>query len=289
VSRQIGGQAVMEGVMMRGQSWVATAVRREDGNIVTDVHRLWSPPNHLSFLRWPVVRGAVGLVYSLIVGIRALSFSANQFAGEEEQLSTKELVLTFGAAMLFAVGLFILLPTTLMRWLGKSGNPFLLSLGEGLLRLVIFFIYIVCISFMKDIQRIFEYHGAEHKVVHAFENKGLPLEMADITPLSTLHPRCGTSFLLYVMVVSILLFSFLGWPGIFLRVLSRLLLAPLVAGLSYEWLRFAGRSNSRLVRLFSRPGLWLQKLTTREPDESQIEVALAALQEVALREPEVRI
>jgi uncharacterized protein YqhQ len=176
-----------------------------------------------------------------------------------------------------------------MRWLGKSGNPFLLSLGEGLLRLVIFFIYIVCISFMKDIQRIFEYHGAEHKVVHAFENKGLPLEMADITPLSTLHPRCGTSFLLYVMVVSILLFSFLGWPGIFLRVLSRLLLAPLVAGLSYEWLRFAGRSNSRLVRLFSRPGLWLQKLTTREPDESQIEVALAALQEVALREPEVRI
>lgn len=289
MSRQLGGQAVIEGVMMRGKSWAATAVRCENGDIVTEAHRLWSPPPHLSFLHWPVVRGAVALIYSLIVGIQALSFSASQFGGEDEQLSTKELVLTFLMAIVFGVGLFILLPTVLMRWVGRSSNPFLLSLGEGILRLLIFFLYIVSITFVQDVRRIFEYHGAEHKVVHALEAKGLPLTVADAVPFSTLHPRCGTSFLLYVMVVSILLFAFLGWPSLYLRVLSRLLLMPLVAGLSYEWLRLAGRSNSPLVKLMSGPGLWLQKLTTREPDESQIEVALAALQEVARREPEVRL
>ncbi|NLG87082.1 MAG: DUF1385 domain-containing protein [Firmicutes bacterium] len=287
MSRQLGGQAVIEGVMMRGESWVATAVRREDGDIVTDVRRVWTPPPHLGFLRWPVVRGATSLIYSLILGIQALSFSASQFGGEEEKLTTKELVFTMLTALLFGVGLFILLPTVLMRWLGKTNNAFVLSLGEGFLRLGIFLVYIVSITFIKDVRRIFEYHGAEHKVVHAYEAKGLPLTAADAAPFSTLHPRCGTSFLLYVMVVSILLFAFLGWPTLYLRVLSRLLMMPLVAGLSYEWLRLAGRSNSSLVKLLSGPGLWLQKLTTREPDQAQIEVALVALREVAQREPEV--
>jgi len=162
-----------------------------------------------------------------------------------------------------------------------------LSLGEGLLRLAVFLAYVSSISRMKDIRRIFEYHGAEHKVVHAYEEKGLPLEAAETTSFSPLHPRCGTSFLLYVMVVSILLFAFLGWPKLYLRVLSRLLLMPVVAGISYELLRIAGRSDSGFVRLLSRPGLWLQKLTTREPDVSQLEVALVALREVAEREHEV--
>jgi uncharacterized protein YqhQ len=289
VSRQLGGQAVIEGVMMRGKSWAATAVRREDGDIVTEVQRLWSPPPYLGFLRWPVVRGAVALVYSLVVGMRALGFSASQFGGQDEQMTTKELVVTFLLAIVFGVGLFILLPTVLMRWLGRSNNPLLLSLGEGLLRLAIFFLYVVSITLIKDVRRIFEYHGAEHKVVHAFEEQGLPLKVTDTAPFSTLHPRCGTSFLLYVMVVSILLFAFLGWPSVYLRVMSRLLLMPLVAGLSYEWLRLAGRSNSPLLKLLAGPGLWLQKLTTREPDEAQIEVALIALQEVVRREPEVRL
>lgn len=289
MSRQLGGQAVIEGVMMRGKSWAATAVRREDGNIVTEAQRLWTPPAHLSFLRWPVVRGGVALIYSLVVGMRALSFSAGQFGGEEEELTTKELIMTFALALLLGAGLFIVLPTVLMRWLGRGSNPILLSLGEGLLRLVIFFLYVVSISSIKDIRRIFEYHGAEHKVVYAYEKKGLPLEPADAAEFSTLHPRCGTSFLLYVMVVSILLFAFLGWPSLPLRVLSRLLLLPLVAGLSYEWLRLAGLSKSPLMTLLARPGLWLQKLTTREPDETQIEVALTALHEVVRREPEVRL
>jgi uncharacterized protein YqhQ len=287
LSRQLGGQAVIEGVMMRGQSWIATAVRGEDGQIVTDVRPLWKPPAYLSFLRWPVVRGATALVYSLIVGIQALSFSAGQFGGEEEKLTTKELVFTMLTALLFGVGLFILLPTALMRWLGKTNNTLLLSLGEGLLRLAIFLVYVVSITFIKDVKRIFEYHGAEHKVVHAYEEKGLPLTAADAAEFSPLHPRCGTSFLLYVMVVSILLFAFFGWPKLYLRVLSRLVLMPFVAGISYEWLRLAAQSNSLLVRLFSGPGLWLQRLTTREPDEAQIEVALVALREVAQREQEV--
>jgi len=289
VGQQLGGQAVIEGVMMRGQSWAATAVRRDDGNIVTTVQRLWTPPAHLGFLRWPVVRGAVALVYSLSLGLRALNFSAGQFGGDEGQLTAKEVAATFLLAALLGVGLFIVLPTALMRWLGKGSNPVLLSLGEGLLRLAIFFLYVVSITFVKDVRRIFEYHGAEHKVVHAFEQQGLPLEAADVSGFSTLHPRCGTSFLLYVMVVSILLFAFLGWPSIYWRILSRLLLLPLVAGISYEWLRLAGRSKSVLLRLLAGPGLWLQKLTTREPDEDQIEVALAALREVVRREPEVRL
>ncbi len=173
-------------------------------------------------------------------------------------MTTKELVVTFLLAIVFGVGLFILLPTVLMRWLGRSNNPLLLSLGEGLLRLAIFFLYVVSITLIKDVRRIFEYHGAEHKVVHAFEEQGLPLKVTDTAPFSTLHPRCGTSFLLYVMVVSILLFAFLGWPSVYLRVMSRLLLMPLVAGLSYEWLRLAGRSNSPLLKLLAGPGLWLQ-------------------------------
>lgn len=283
MDRQIGGQAVIEGVMMRGRRVVATAVRREDGEIVVQVKEPWTLARRLPFLRWPLLRGGAALIDSLVVGLDALTFSANQFGGEGEKLTTRELVVTIGAALALGIGLFILLPTVLMRWLGVSRNPFLLNLSEGALRLLIFLIYLLTISRLKDIRRIFEYHGAEHKVVHAYE-KGLPLSLEAVRPFSTLHPRCGTSFLLYVMVVSIVLFSFLGWPALWLRVLSRLLLLPAVAGISYECLRLAGRSRSPLVQALSWPGLWLQRLTTREPDAAQLEVALRALEEVVKRE-----
>ncbi|HHV56460.1 MAG TPA: DUF1385 domain-containing protein [Firmicutes bacterium] len=281
--RQVGGQAVIEGVMMRGRRFVATAVRRESGEIVVQVKEPWSAGRRFPCLRWPLVRGAVALIDSLVVGLEALTFSANQFGAEEEKLTPRDLVLTLVTALGLGVGLFILLPTVLMRWLGGGGNPLLLNLGEGVLRMAIFFLYILSITRLKDIRRIFEYHGAEHKVVHAYEH-GRPLTVEEARPFSTLHPRCGTSFLLYVMVVSIILFSFLGWPALWLRVLSRLLLLPAVAGLSYELLRLAGRSNSPLVRAFSWPGLLLQRLTTREPDGAQLEVALRALEEVVKRE-----
>lgn len=283
MERQVGGQAVIEGVMMRGRRWVATAVRREDGEIVVQVKETWAPGRRLPFLRWPLVRGAVALIESLVVGLDALTFSANQFGGEDEKLSPRDLALTVATALGLGIALFILLPTVLMRWLAGGKNPLVLNLGEGLLRLAIFLLYILTITRLKDIRRIFEYHGAEHKVVHAYE-QGRPLTVEAARPFSTLHPRCGTSFLLYVMVVSIVLFSFLGWPALWLRIISRLLLLPAVAGLSYEFLRLAGRSNSLVVRFLSWPGLLLQRLTTREPDAGQIEVALRALEEVVKRE-----
>jgi uncharacterized protein YqhQ len=283
MNRNIGGQAVIEGVMMRGRRFVATAVRREDGEIVVQVVEPSSLARKLPFLRWPFLRGAVALIESLVVGLQALAFSASQFGPEDEQLTTRELVLTLVVALGLGVGLFILLPTVLMRWFSVAQSPLVLNLGEGVLRMTIFILYILSITRLKDIRRLFEYHGAEHKVVHAYE-KGLELSAAAVRPFSTLHPRCGTSFLLYVMVVSIVLFSFLGWPNLWQRLLSRLLLLPVVAGISYELLRLAGRSKSPLVQALSWPGLGLQKLTTREPDDAQLEVAMRALEEVVKRE-----
>ncbi|MGI6604876.1 MAG: DUF1385 domain-containing protein [bacterium] len=283
MNRNIGGQAVIEGVMMRGRRFVATAVRREDGEIVVQVVEPSSLARKLPFLRWPFLRGAVALIESLVVGLQALAFSASQFGPGDEQLTTRELVLTLVVALGLGVGLFILLPTVLMRWFSVAQSPLVLNLGEGVLRMTIFILYILSITRLKDIRRLFEYHGAEHKVVHAYE-KGLELSAAAVRPFSTLHPRCGTSFLLYVMVVSIVLFSFLGWPNLWQRLLSRLLLLPVVAGISYELLRLAGRSKSPLVQALSWPGLGLQKLTTREPDDAQLEVAMRALEEVVKRE-----
>ncbi|NLY50230.1 MAG: DUF1385 domain-containing protein, partial [Firmicutes bacterium] len=194
MNRNIGGQAVIEGVMMRGRRFVATAVRREDGEIVVQVVEPSSLARKLPFLRWPFLRGAVALIESLVVGLQALAFSASQFGPEDEQLTTRELVLTLVVALGLGVGLFILLPTVLMRWFSVAQSPLVLNLGEGVLRMTIFILYILSITRLKDIRRLFEYHGAEHKVVHAYE-KGLELSAAAVRPFSTLHPRCGTSFL----------------------------------------------------------------------------------------------
>ncbi|MBU2702144.1 putative protein YqhQ [Sporomusaceae bacterium BoRhaA] len=273
----IGGQAVIEGVMMRGPKYIATAVREPGGTIAIDKSALSSVADKYPLLKKPMIRGVVALVESLVYGLKSLSYSA-QVAGEEgEELSDKEIAMTMVFALVLGIGLFVILPTYAAKAIHTSiSDPILLNLLEGMLRLVIFFAYIFGISRMRDIQRVFEYHGAEHKTIFAYE-AGVELTAENIRPYSRLHPRCGTNFLLIVMIVSIVLFAFLGWPNLLERIVSRVILLPVVAGIAYEIIRFAGRSEKRWVAIAITPGLWLQNLTTREPSDDQIEVAVAAL------------
>lgn len=281
----IGGQAVIEGVMMRGPGHIATAVREPSGNINVRKEELTSITERYPILKKPMLRGVVALGESLIHGLKALSFSAQAAGDEGEELSDREIAMTMLFSLGLAIVLFVVIPTYAAKYIhGAITDSRLLNLAEGGLRMVIFFGYIYAISRMKDIQRVFEYHGAEHKTIHAYE-AGLPLSVENIRPFSTLHPRCGTAFLLVVMVVSIIMFAFLGWPDLWLRILSRIALLPVVAGVSYEIIRFAGRSEHAAVKLVMLPGLWLQKLTTREPSDDQIEVAIRALEEVRPEQP----
>ena len=276
----IGGQAVIEGVMMRGPEYIATAVREPSGNITISRELLVSVTQKYPVLKKPLIRGVVALVESLVYGLKALSFSA-QAAGEEgEELTTKEMIMTMIFSLGLAILLFVIVPTYAAKFINHTvTDAGILNVFEGILRLAIFFAYIVGISMMQDIQRVFEYHGAEHKTVFAYE-AGVPLDVEHVRPFSTLHPRCGTNFLLIVMVVSIFVFAFLGWPDLWLRIVSRILLLPLIAGIGYEVIRFAGKSDKPWVRCAITPGLWLQKLTTREPSDDQIEVAIKALEAV---------
>lgn len=294
----IGGQAVMEGIMMRGPERSAVAVRIPDGRI----HMRTTPNKKLG--KWskvPLLRGVVSFVTSLVKGTGTLMYSADVLEaywpseeGMEEDKLEKWLNEKFGEkkawnvmiylsvafAILFSVGVFILLPTVVVNWAdGFIKSAVMLNFIEGIFRLVLFVIYVVLISKMEDIRKVFQYHGAEHKTIHCFE-KGLELTPENAQSYYTLHPRCGTSFLVFVMVISLILFSLLGWPNLFWRITSRLLLIPVVAGLSYEVLRWAGRSDNWLVRALSIPGLYMQKLTTEEPDLEQLEVAIAAMKAV---------
>ena len=300
----IGGQAVLEGVMMRGMERTAIAVRLPDGRIHMKTNK------NTARARWtriPLLRGVVSFVISLVEGTKTLTWSADVaeyfMEDDEEEYEPGRfetwltgrigengvwqlmIFLSVLIALVFAIGVFVLLPTAAIGWL----KPFVsgavtLNLIEGVLRIIMFIVYIAAISRMKDIRRVFEYHGAEHKTIHCFENN-LELTPANAQQFYTLHPRCGTSFLMFVMVVSLVLFSLLGWPDLLMRIVSRILLLPVVAGLSYELLKWAGRSDNWLVRVLSIPGLYLQKLTTREPDDSQLEIAIAALKGV-LVEPD---
>ena len=280
----IGGQAVIEGVMMKGPVFIATAVREPSGAIVLQKDPVSSLGDRYPLLKKPMVRGVVALGESLVYGLKALSFSAQAAGEENEQLSTKEIALTMLFSLGLAILLFVIIPTFAAKYIHSSiTDPRLLNLFEGGLRLTIFIVYILGISSLKDIQRVFQYHGAEHKTIHAYE-AGVPLDVEHIKGYSRLHPRCGTNFLLIVMLVSIIMFAFLGWPDLFWRIMSRILLLPFVAGLSYEIIRFAGRSENRWVACAITPGLWLQYLTTREPSDDQIEVAIAAFE--AVRPPE---
>jgi len=294
----IGGQAVLEGVMMRGPKEIATAVRKSDGEIVIDKKPVTSITQRFKFLKLPIIRGVVNFIESMVVGVKCLMFSADLYdieddSGYEPSKFEKWLDDKFGdkikdiaiyaavaMALVMGIGLFMLLPTVIVGFLKPLiPNAVLLNLAEGVVRMSIFLIYLALVSRMSDIQRVFEYHGAEHKTIAAYEH-GEELTVENARKYTRLHPRCGTSFLLIVMVISIIFFSFLRWDNVFQRIIFRLLLLPIVAGVSYEIIKFAGRSQNKCVSLLTKPGLWLQKLTTREPDDSQLEVAIASLKAV---------
>ena len=276
----VGGQADIEGVMMRGPKMVATAVREPSGQIKVKKDVMNPLGDRHPILKKPLLRGVVSLGESLVLGIKSLSYSAQMAGEEEEQLTDRELAGTIVFALVLAVVLFVAIPTGAAKAFHfVTDDPLFLNLMEGALRLLIFLAYIYGISRLKDIQRVFKYHGAEHKTIHAYES-GVELTVANVQKFSTLHPRCGTAFLLIVMLVSIVVFAFLGWPDLWLRILSRVVLLPVVAGISYEILRFAGRTTNPLMHLAIMPGLWLQKITTNQPDDDMVEVAIQSLEAV---------
>jgi uncharacterized protein YqhQ len=288
-----GGQAVIEGVMMRGRTSMAVAVRNPQGNIVVHTEPLTAKIYTASWGKWPFVRGLTLLWDALGLGMRALMWSAEVSAQEDEnekvEFSGPVAWTTIATSMAFAVGLFFLLPTFASRWLATyvNDNAVVDAIFEGVIRLVLFVAYIWAIGRIPEIGRVFGYHGAEHKAINAYE-AGAPLTVEHVRQYSLQHVRCGTSFLLYVLVISIILFAPLtfagvepGWLALILRFVSRLLLVPLVAGIAYEIIRFsAAHAGNPLMRLLIAPGLAMQKLTTREPDDSMIEAAIAALEPV---------
>ena len=276
----VGGQAVIEGVMMRGPKDVATAVRDPNGRIQVETHPVSSIADRYPIFKKPMLRGTVSLVESLVLGLRSLSYSAKMAGDEDDQLTDKEMAGTIIFALVLASILFIAIPTGAARLFHFiTEDPFFLNLMEGFLRLAIFLGYIWGISRMKDIRRVFQYHGAEHKTIHCYE-AGLPLTVANVQRFSRLHPRCGTNFLLIVMLVSIFVYAFLGWPSLIERIVSRILLLPVVAGISYELIRFAGRTTNPVALKLIKPGLWLQYLTTRPPQDDMVEVAIESLKAV---------
>jgi uncharacterized protein YqhQ len=286
VSAPIGGQAVLEGVMMRGPSAWSVAVRKPDGEIA-EVNRPIS-----SFLlkhRWariPVVRGVFALGESLAIGFRALAISANYAAQEEgddgevqTELSRGQLLFAFGLAIGFALLLFKVSPALITSWLPIESTGWFVVV-EGLVRVTIFVLYLVVVGLLPDLRRVFQYHAAEHKAINAYE-AGDPLEPEVVQRHSLIHVRCGTAFLLYVMVIAIFVFAFVGQPGWFWLIASRILLLPVIAGIAYEVIRFAGKHpENPILRTILAPGLWLQRLTTRAPSLDQIEVSIRALHEV---------
>ncbi len=264
---------------MRGPDTRAIAVRRPDQTIVVDEKKVGSLTKRVPVLKWPLVRGVVVLIESLVLGIEALTYSANQAMGEEEEekLTTKEIVITILLSLGFAVFLFAILPTAAAHMMIKIAPGSLIqNFIEGFFRIAVFLVYVVAIGRIGDIKRVFQYHGAEHKVINAYES-GDQLTVERVQRYATLHPRCGTSFLLIVIIMSILLFSLLGHQVLWWRILSRVILLPVLAGISYELVKLSGKyAAAPLCRVLITPGMWLQKLTTNPPDDSQVEVAIAA-------------
>lgn len=289
----VGGQAVIEGVMMRSPAALAIAVRTPGGEITVQRKALTDPSTRPKVLQLPIIRGVVTLFQALSLGVQALNFSANQALDEEEtQLSTWSMALTMLFAFALGIGLFVYLPLLLTNLLKDvmpvvAQSSLAFNLVDGVIRIIIFLCYLLGISLFKDLRRVFEYHGAEHKTIFAYENEeGLTAEHAD--KYSTLHPRCGTNFLLIVMLMSILVFSVLRSDAPFyMKFLSRIVFVPLIAGISYEIIRFAAkRQDNPWFRWITKPGLYLQKITTKSPSHAQLEVAIRALQEVLAMEEE---
>ena len=281
----IGGQAVLEGVMMRGPSNWSVAVRKPDGDIAQVSQPIVSPMTRHWLLRLPVIRGVIALGESLAIGFRALAISANYAAQEEgedgevtTELTRGQLIFAFAIAIGFAVLLFKVGPALLTDWIGIKAGWFVIV--EGLIRVTVFVVYLSVISLLPDLRRVFQYHAAEHKAINAYE-AGEELEPAVVQRFSLIHPRCGTAFLLWVMVIAIFVFAFFGRPVWYWLIATRILLLPLIAGLAYELIRFAGKhADNRVVMTLLAPGLWLQRLTTREPTLEQLEVSVRALREV---------
>ncbi|RJQ56350.1 MAG: DUF1385 domain-containing protein [Actinobacteria bacterium] len=274
----LGGQAVIEGVMMRGPKHWVVSCRRHDGSIVSQERQLPTISRNPTLAKTPILRGVIALYDSLSLALRAFSFSAQQAGDEEVQLSKTEMSVTMLIALVAALALFVVAPAMITNlFTAYLPGRFLWNIVDGLFRIAIFFAYIAAVSRMRDVQRVFQYHGAEHKSIHAYE-EDKELIVDNIRPYTTAHLRCGTSFLLWVMIVAILVFSVLPRTGILLRILIRLVAVPVIAGLSYEVLKVTAKfERSPIVRLVTWPGMMLQRMTTREPDDSQIEVAIDSL------------
>src|SRR3954452_4154049 len=284
MSAPIGGQAVLEGVMMRGPSNWAVAVRKPDGEIAQVARPVVSPMTRHWVLRVPVIRGVVALGESLAIGFRALAISASYAAQEEgdEEVATEltrgQLIFAFAIAIGFALLLFKVGPALITDWIGIDAGWFVIV--EGLIRVTVFVLYLALISLLPDLRRVFQYHAAEHKAINAYE-AGEELVPARVQKFSLIHPRCGTAFLLWVMVIAIFVFAFFGRPTWYWLIATRILLLPVIAGIAYELIRFAGKhAGNRILMTVLAPGLWLQRLTTREPTLDQIEVSIRALKEV---------
>ena len=298
---RIGGQAVMEGVMMKNGDKYAVAVRKPDQEIEVKVVDYVSVGSRSAFFRIPIIRGVVNFIESLVIGVKTLMYSASFYDEEEDSADSKKesepkkkeltpeqqkrsddlaMYGTVAFSLVFAIALFMMLPAFIGELIGRViDNRVLMSAIEGVIRLVIFLGYVALISLMKDIQRVFMYHGAEHKTINCFE-AGVPLTPENVKKYSRYHKRCGTSFLFIVMIVSIIVCMFIDAPSAWLRLLIRLLLVPVIAGISYEFIMFAGRSDSWISNVLSAPGKWVQRLTTREPDLDMIEVAIASVEAV---------
>lgn len=290
----VGGQAVIEGVMMRGQAATATAVRKPDGEIIVKKDEIIPLGKKYKILALPLIRGFVNLVESLVIGIKALNYSSTFFEDDEDTKESKIdqwmnrvfkdktgdvlIGISLVLSLIFSMLLFFILPTTAANIFKRIGieNVLLLNVLEGVIRVGIFLAYIYLIGKMEDIKRVFQYHGAEHKTIFCYEN-GVELTPENAQKFGRLHPRCGTNFMFLVMIVSIVLFAFTGWGNYLERIFFRLLLLPVVSGITYEIIRWMGKSDGNLSKIMSYPGLMLQKLTTKEPDLEQLEVAIASL------------
>lgn len=290
----IGGQALIEGIMMRGPKKQAIVVRKQDGELETKISDIKLVKDKHPILGWPIIRGTVNFLSSMVTGVKALMYSAEFFPEEEisepskldmwleKHLSSEKaekaiIYISVVLGCLLSVGLFILLPTILAGWVTKLiPMPWVGNILEGVFRIVLFIGYMWLCTKVKDIKRIWMYHGAEHKTINCYE-QGLELTVENVRNQTTRHPRCGTSFMFLVMIVSILVFSVVSWNNVFIRMLLRIVMLPIVVGISYELIKIAGRYDNWLTKIISAPGKALQGLTTAEPDDSMIEVAIEAM------------
>ncbi|MDU2688748.1 DUF1385 domain-containing protein [Paeniclostridium sordellii] len=291
----VGGQAVIEGVMMQSKDKRSIAVRKNDGEIVVKKNKIQSWISDKKIDKIPFIRGAFILIETMIEGIKSMNFSSEFFLEDDEEETSFDrfinkifkdkasdaiIIISLVIGLALATLLFVVTPTLLGGLFSKVvDNKIVLNLIEGITRIGILFIYIIVISRNSDIKRVFEYHGAEHKSIYCYEND-LELTVENAKKFTTLHPRCGTNFLFIVMITSIILFSFFGWPNPLIRIVMRILCVPIVAGISYEIIKLLGKYDNKLTRFVAYPGMMLQKFTTREPDDKQLEVALEALKAV---------